>query len=124
MPKPRTLRAYLPLLVGGTAMFLALLSVAWLSLPTSASAIAAYFFAILARSALHHRIILLDGGIHVHDRSGITITVPSGSIDSLRFSSNALVVTSTGGIAVTMTTPWYTGRQRDAVVAHVRATSV
>ena len=69
---------------------------------------------------LSHRIVLGLGGIEVHQGSEVTLSTPRAAVASLRFAYNQLSITTVDGVTMTIATPWYTGRQRDVVIAHLR----
>ena len=78
-------------------------------------------FLVIAGSSLHQRIVLVQGAIQLHQAGESTLIVPTAAVSRLTFTGKELAIMTVDGVAITMTTPWYSGRQRDAVIAHLQA---
>jgi hypothetical protein len=105
MASARILRPYLPCLLSALAIALAVPISVW-----QADAPLPYLPGIA----------LVVGGIEIRNAGRLTLRIPCATVASLRFFANQLEITTADGFEISVATSWYTGRQRDAVVAHLQ----
>lgn len=85
--------------------------------------IAVLFLAMMVQMASRQRIEMDRQVLRLVGASGAeySITMKIEDIVLLQFAGNEIVINDRAGTSIRMHTGWFTGRQRDAVIAHVKA---